>query len=110
MPWCNDVEAVVDAVGLERFNIWAEVQCAPTAIGYAVRHPKRVAHLVLYAPIACPAEFYGLPTMRSLQSLLDQNDWKTYTDSMALALFGWDEASAAQEMAAWRRSTGTEAS
>lgn len=99
----NDVEAVVDALGLEHVNIWGEVQCAPTAIGYAVRHPERVARLVLYAPIARPADFYALPTMRSLLSLLDQDDWITYTDSMALAFFGWEEAAAARDMATYYR-------
>src|SRR5205814_7128921 len=43
------------------------------------------------------------PPIRSLQSLLDQDDWQAYTDSMALTVFGWDEVAAARDMAAFYR-------
>src|SRR5438105_3147296 len=96
----NDVEAVADAVGLERYNLWGETQCAPAAVAYAVRRPERVGRIVLYAPVARPADFYQRSPMRSLQSLLDQDDWRAYTDAIALAIFGWDEVAAARDMAA----------
>jgi class 3 adenylate cyclase len=44
----RDLEAVLDAVGLERFALWGDSQGGPTAIFYAVRHPERVSHLILY--------------------------------------------------------------
>lgn len=44
----NDLEAVVDAAGLERFALYGTSQGAPIAIAYADRHPGRVSHLVLY--------------------------------------------------------------
>jgi pimeloyl-ACP methyl ester carboxylesterase/class 3 adenylate cyclase len=44
----RDLEAVLDAVGLERFALWGDSQGGPTAIVYAVRHPERVSHLILY--------------------------------------------------------------
>jgi pimeloyl-ACP methyl ester carboxylesterase len=43
----RDLEAVVDAAGLERFAIMAVSAGGPTGITYAVRHPERVSHLVL---------------------------------------------------------------
>ena len=46
--WVNDLEAVADAAGLERFALLGASQGAPIAIAYAVRHPERVSHLVLY--------------------------------------------------------------
>jgi pimeloyl-ACP methyl ester carboxylesterase len=46
--WVRDLEAVVDALGLERFPLLGISQGAPIAIAYAVRHPERVSHLVLY--------------------------------------------------------------
>jgi pimeloyl-ACP methyl ester carboxylesterase len=46
--WVRDLEAVVDALGLARFPLLGISQGAPIAIAYAVRHPERVSHLVLY--------------------------------------------------------------
>ena len=44
----RDLEAVVDVVGLKRFPLLGISQGGPIAIDYAVRHPERVSHLVLY--------------------------------------------------------------
>lgn len=46
--WVEDLEAVVDAAGLERFPLLGVSQGGPIAIAYASRHPERVSHLVLY--------------------------------------------------------------
>jgi hypothetical protein len=48
----RDLEAVVDAVGLDRFPILGISQGGPVAIAYAVRHPEKVSHLVLYGTYA----------------------------------------------------------
>lgn len=50
--WVRDLEAVVDAAGLERFSLLGSSQGGPVAIAYAVRHPERVSHLVLYGSFA----------------------------------------------------------
>ena len=44
----DDLEAVVDAVGVERFALYGQSQGCPVSIAYAVDHPDRVSHLVLY--------------------------------------------------------------
>jgi len=46
--WMADLEAVVDAAGLERFALLGPSQGGSTAVTYAVRHPERVSHLILY--------------------------------------------------------------
>jgi pimeloyl-ACP methyl ester carboxylesterase/DNA-binding CsgD family transcriptional regulator len=43
-----DLGAVVDAAGLERFDLIGLSGGGPTAIAYAARHPERVGRLVLY--------------------------------------------------------------
>jgi class 3 adenylate cyclase/pimeloyl-ACP methyl ester carboxylesterase len=48
----RDLEAVVDVLGLERFALYGLSQGGPTSIAYAVRHPKRVSHLILYGSFA----------------------------------------------------------
>jgi DNA-binding winged helix-turn-helix (wHTH) protein/pimeloyl-ACP methyl ester carboxylesterase len=42
----DDLEAVVDAVGLETFALYS--LGAPIAVAYAVRYPHRVSHLILH--------------------------------------------------------------
>jgi pimeloyl-ACP methyl ester carboxylesterase len=46
--WIGDLESVVEAVGVERFALLGISQGAAIAIAYAVRHPERVSHLILY--------------------------------------------------------------
>ena len=48
----RDLEAVVDAAGLSRFALLGISQGCAVSIAYAVRHPERVSHLVLYGGYA----------------------------------------------------------
>jgi DNA-binding SARP family transcriptional activator/pimeloyl-ACP methyl ester carboxylesterase len=48
----RDLEAVVDALGLDRFALIGSSKHGPTSIAYAARHPERVSHLVLYGTVA----------------------------------------------------------
>jgi pimeloyl-ACP methyl ester carboxylesterase/DNA-binding CsgD family transcriptional regulator len=50
--WVADLEAVVDAVGLDRFALLGVSQGAAIAVSYAARHPERVSDLVLYGGFA----------------------------------------------------------
>ena len=45
--WVEDLEAVVDAAGLDRFPLLGVSQGGAVSIAYAARHPERVSHLVL---------------------------------------------------------------
>ena len=48
-----DLEAVIAAAGLERFALWGAAAAGSiTAIAYVARHPERVSHLVLTAPVS----------------------------------------------------------
>jgi pimeloyl-ACP methyl ester carboxylesterase len=48
----NDLEAVVDAAKLDRFPLFGISQGCAISIAYAVRHPERVSHLILYGGFA----------------------------------------------------------
>jgi class 3 adenylate cyclase/pimeloyl-ACP methyl ester carboxylesterase len=50
--WVNDLETVVDAAGVERFPLLGISQGGAISVAYAVRHPERVSHLVLYGGFA----------------------------------------------------------
>lgn len=48
----SDLETVVDAAGLERFDLLGISQGCAVSIAYTVRHPERVSHLILYGGFA----------------------------------------------------------
>ena len=48
----KDLETVVETMGLERFALLGISQGCAVSIAYAVRHPERVTHLVLYGGYA----------------------------------------------------------
>src|SRR5437016_6917364 len=58
--WVRDLETVVDALGLERFDLLGSSQGGPVSIAYAVRHPERVSHLVLGGAFAKGWEHWNL--------------------------------------------------
>jgi pimeloyl-ACP methyl ester carboxylesterase/DNA-binding CsgD family transcriptional regulator len=49
--WVADLEAVVDRLELQTFPLFGMSQGAAVAAEYAIRHPERVSHLTLYAPL-----------------------------------------------------------
>jgi pimeloyl-ACP methyl ester carboxylesterase/DNA-binding CsgD family transcriptional regulator len=63
--WVSDLEAVVDAAGLERFDLLGVSQGAAIAVAYAARHPQRVSRMVLYG---------GYARGRQLRGQQDQED------------------------------------
>jgi pimeloyl-ACP methyl ester carboxylesterase len=71
----TDLETVVDAVGAERFPLLGISQGGAVAVAYAVRHPERVSHLILYGAFAlggkkrAPAEKEMREAMTTLMRL-----------------------------------------
>jgi pimeloyl-ACP methyl ester carboxylesterase/DNA-binding CsgD family transcriptional regulator len=50
--WVGDLQAVVEAAGLEHFALLGVSQGAAIAVAYAARYPERVSDLVLYGGFA----------------------------------------------------------
>jgi class 3 adenylate cyclase/pimeloyl-ACP methyl ester carboxylesterase len=48
----KDLEAVADALGLERFSLLGQSEGGATAIAYAARHPERVDRIIMYGSFA----------------------------------------------------------
>ena len=46
--WVEDLETVVDSLELEQFPLLGISQGSAVAVAYAVRHPERITHLILY--------------------------------------------------------------
>ncbi len=47
-----DLEAVVDAAGLDRFPLYAHSFAGPTAIDYVTAHPEKVSRITFFATSA----------------------------------------------------------
>jgi len=50
--WMSDLETVVDSLGIDKFDLLGVSQGGAVATAYAVRHPERVSHLILYGSYA----------------------------------------------------------
>ena len=57
----RDLESVVEATGIKRFALLGISQGCAVSIAYAVRHPERVSHLVLYGGFARGRRKRGVP-------------------------------------------------
>jgi pimeloyl-ACP methyl ester carboxylesterase/DNA-binding CsgD family transcriptional regulator len=68
--WVSDLETVIDDVGLDRFALLGISQGAAIAVVYAVRHPERVTHLVLYGGYLRGRHFRGVEAQRELEALM----------------------------------------
>jgi class 3 adenylate cyclase/pimeloyl-ACP methyl ester carboxylesterase len=49
-----DLETVIDAAGLERVALLGISAGGPAAVTYAIRHPERVSHLIIYGSFVRP--------------------------------------------------------
>jgi class 3 adenylate cyclase/pimeloyl-ACP methyl ester carboxylesterase len=78
-----DLEGVVAASGLDRFDLLAWVLSGPAAIEFAARHPDRVRRLVLYSTFAAPTDVMPGEALDALAALCRTN-WplaaQTFTD------------------------------
>lgn len=70
--WVEDLEAVVDAAGLDRFSLLGISQGGPVGIAYAARHPDRVDRLVLYGSYMVGWKHRGSPEFRRREEALIQ--------------------------------------
>ena len=46
--WVRDLETIVDDAGIDQFPLLGFCQGGAIALSYAVRHPERVSHLILF--------------------------------------------------------------
>ena len=64
-----DLKAVVDRLGLEGFALMGAFTTGPAAIAYAVRHPERVSHLLLWCAWSRGSDYLSSPRAHALRSL-----------------------------------------
>jgi pimeloyl-ACP methyl ester carboxylesterase/DNA-binding CsgD family transcriptional regulator len=87
----RDLEAVVDALGLERFALFGHSQGGAIGIEYAVRHAERISHFVLLGAYARGWFKRGLPAERmeelEAQLKLVETGWGREEDASYRRMF-----------------------
>lgn len=99
----RDIDAVVDAAGLERFALLGFFHSVTGAIAYAARRPERVSHLVLFGGSARGWNPMSGAGTQALLSLIER-DWDTFVESAAHAWLGWPGGEEGRLAADWFRS------
>jgi class 3 adenylate cyclase/pimeloyl-ACP methyl ester carboxylesterase len=92
----RDIEAVVDRLALNEFDLFGLIDSGPVAVAYAVAHRERVSHLILWQTWARYVESRRilLPVLH-----LADSDWDLFIDTYAARLYGFVDASAARNVA-----------
>src|SRR5205807_8239352 len=104
-----DLEAVVEAFGAAPLSLLSVFHTTIAAINYAVRHPERLSHLLLWSTFANGADYFKPPEVRAIRNLLEA-DWQIYTETGAHSFVGWATGDGAHQMALlMRESTELEA-
>jgi pimeloyl-ACP methyl ester carboxylesterase/DNA-binding CsgD family transcriptional regulator len=88
--YLGDIDAVVDAAGVESVVLLGFYASAPHAIAWAARNPDRVRGLILFGGATGHGVTMQAPSMRALLSLIER-DWDTFVESMTHAWLGWPE-------------------
>jgi class 3 adenylate cyclase len=101
-----DLKAIVDHLGSERFALLPVSVTGPVAIAYAVRHPDKVSHLVLWCAYARASDLWESPQVKGLMGLVD-TDWELATKTAAHTVIGWSEGELSRNYAALMRESAT---
>ncbi len=94
-----DLEAVVDRLGLDRFVLFGLYFNAQIAISYAVKHPERVSHLILWCPVPSGEDNSRDNATSEALDRLRELDYNLFTETLAHTVFGWESGEAAHQMA-----------
>jgi len=104
----GDLDAVIQAAGLQRFALLGFYSSVTHAIAYAARHPDRVSHLILFGGSARGWNPMSGPATQALLSLIER-DWDTFVESATHAWLGWPNGEEGSLAAEWFRTATTPA-
>jgi class 3 adenylate cyclase/pimeloyl-ACP methyl ester carboxylesterase len=83
--WVRDLETVVDAAEADHFVLLGMSQGCAVSIAYAVKHPERVSHLILYGG-------YALGEMKRAAT---EEEREKVRSIVTLARLGWNDENSA---------------
>jgi pimeloyl-ACP methyl ester carboxylesterase/DNA-binding CsgD family transcriptional regulator len=106
--YLSDLDAVVEAAGLDRVVLLGFYHSATHAIAWAARHPERVRGLILFGGALRGWDPMQGSGTQALLSLIER-DWDTFVESVAHAWLGWPEGDEGRLAADWFRTSTTPA-
>lgn len=92
----SDLEAVVDALGLDRFALLRLPGSNDVAVAYAAAHPERVTHLIIWDGHNNDERDAELASQIEAVEPVLASDWDLYRKIRARLISGWDVGSNAQ--------------
>jgi class 3 adenylate cyclase len=101
----RDLEAVADHAAPDPFVLFATGELTAAAIVYAVRHPDRLTHLLLWMVTVHKSDYDTPPTEAIVKLAL--TDWRLATESTMRAVDNWEHDELAAQMAAMARDSVT---
>jgi len=84
----RDIEAVAEKAGAARFALLGFAHMGPPAITYAVQHPERVSHLILWYSYGRYTDYVQNPRVEAARSIIEQ-DWHLYTELEGYRATNW---------------------
>jgi DNA-binding CsgD family transcriptional regulator/pimeloyl-ACP methyl ester carboxylesterase len=87
-----DLEAVIDRLGLERFDLLACGVTGTTALAYAAKHGDRVSRLAVWNVASHFRDAFGGSQRRDALMSLAERDWETAVQTLIYAALGWPRA------------------
>jgi class 3 adenylate cyclase/pimeloyl-ACP methyl ester carboxylesterase len=102
----GDLETIIDRLELERLALFGASQGGPVAVAYAVKHPQRVTHLVLYGTYAQGGAITTDEIKASLLSLIRAH-WGVGSQALADIFLPGADASTIQWLARVQRASAT---
>ena len=103
-----DLDAVVEAAGVDQVVLLGFYHSATHAIAWAARHPERVRGLILFGGALRGWDPMQGSGTQALLSLIER-DWDTFVESAAHAWLGWPEGDEGRLAADWFRTATTPA-
>jgi pimeloyl-ACP methyl ester carboxylesterase/DNA-binding CsgD family transcriptional regulator len=99
----GDVEAVTERLGLRQFALCGFGNGAVTAIAYAVKHPDRVSHLLLFMPWRSWRErLAAAATTQAISAMTpkSEEEWEIWAKVVAAVATGFGDSEETRQMAA----------
>jgi class 3 adenylate cyclase/pimeloyl-ACP methyl ester carboxylesterase len=101
----RDLDAVVDALRLDRFALFAIYWSSLLVLPYAARNQDRVSHLILWCGMARSED--GQTAQTQSLELLRDTSWELFTETLSHTVFGWSEGERAHRFAEYMRAATT---
>ncbi len=100
-----DLEAVVRAEALDRFDLLAGYESCSIAVAYAAAQPDRVARLVLWGPYARGADFRTAASVKAPTDLARGSGWGIARRALADTIFPSGPAEAIRSFVSLAKTT-----